>query len=141
MRIFLAVAALALCGCASSIMKGFVGKPIETPIAQYGPYTNTFDLPDGRRAFQWNLKSSGAIPITTNSRSTVSLNSNGFGTSYGAGGVRSASTTTSTLGTITTPRTTVVPYNKSCFYTLYASRSISGNWVVSGFEEPPVNCQ
>ena len=51
--ILAAFSMLALTGCVSTEMKGFVGKPIEETFIAYGKPENVFELPDGRRAYQY----------------------------------------------------------------------------------------
>jgi len=68
--------ALTLAGCASTAMKGFTGKSINEAFFRYGRPENVFDLPDGRRAFQFYWGGgSFAVPAT----STTALNANGLG--------------------------------------------------------------
>jgi hypothetical protein len=52
-RMAILAAMMTLSACASTQMQGFVGKPIEEAYMRYGPPENVFDLPDGRRAFQF----------------------------------------------------------------------------------------
>ena len=59
--IYLGMSVLALStliGCASEIMKGYVGRPVQDVMLDYGAPTNAFDMGDGRRAFQWIIHSS-----------------------------------------------------------------------------------
>lgn len=42
-----------LVGCASQELEKPTGDPIEMAMARNGAPANAFDLPDGRRAFQW----------------------------------------------------------------------------------------
>jgi hypothetical protein len=68
--------ALALAGCASTAMNRFTGKSINEAFFSYGRPENVFDLPDGRRAFQFYWGgSSFVVPAT----STTALNANGLG--------------------------------------------------------------
>lgn len=63
-------ALLALGGCASSIMRSYVGKPLQEVMLDYGPPTNAFDMPDGSRAFQWVMSYGYATPATVTSTTT-----------------------------------------------------------------------
>lgn len=112
-------ATLALAGCASDIMGGFVGKDITQVVAQYGPPANVFDAPDGKRAFQWQRSRAIIMPTTT----TV--------TGYGYGNMATIHGTTSGgyMG------------NQSCYYTLYAQPTPKGGWTVVGFEPPNMMCE
>lgn len=76
-RIVCALVALALTGCASTAMKSHVGKSINEAFFSYGKPENVFDLPDGRRAFQFRWGGgSGIIPGQSNS--TVMPNGAGY---------------------------------------------------------------
>ena len=118
-RIALAILpCLAFAGCASDIMKSYMGQPIEMAIADYGPPTETFSLPDGRKAFQWRKVQTIAVAEKTKTEVRE--------TRYGE---RVESTTTP--GYVR---------SEECFYTLYAS-SYGGRWVVSGFRKPSLSCE
>lgn len=59
--------AFALVGCASTAMKRFVGGSISEAYMAYGKPENVFDLPDGRRAFQFYWGGgSGVVPGRSN---------------------------------------------------------------------------
>ena len=111
----------ALFGCAAEVMNGFVGKDVSQAVAQYGPPINAYDLPDGRRAFQWRIDKAMVMPTTTTF--------NGYGTNYGYGTAVSGSamTTGGYMG------------NKACFYTLYTKGS-GNRWTVVGYEPPRPGC-
>lgn len=109
-----------LAGCASDIMRGYVGKSITEPILDYGPPTNVLDLPDGRRAFQWSRTNSGILPMTTYNTSTI----------YAPGG----------LTRVTGSSTSYVPYSNTCSYTLFAKPQGS-DWIIVGFRQPSLDCE
>ncbi|WP_424984314.1 hypothetical protein [Microbulbifer sp. S227A] len=120
-KFFLAIAAAAaVSGCATQVMQSYVGKSITEPILDYGPPTNTLDLPDGQRAFQWAMTQSGVIPLTSYNTATA----------YGSGGVVTASGTS----------TTYAPYSNSCVYTLIGKKS-GQDWIVTGFRKPTTWCE
>lgn len=113
------VLASALTGCASDIMQGFVGQGLETAMAQYGPPDAQFDLPDGRRAFQW-------VDINT----STSPGQIAEEVSHGPNGRRTQ--------TELTPAATT--YNR-CFYTMYARYDPARRgWVFDSFEPPAFGC-
>jgi len=118
----LAALALAPCllfaGCASDIMKGYVGQPIEAAIADYGPPISSFDLGDGRRAFQWRQVHNDVVP----GRSRVDIRD----TRYGERRVE-----TITPGYVE---------SRECFYTLYATPR-DGRWFVTDFRKPSLMCE
>ena len=117
----IALAAFLLTGaCASDIMQGYVGKPVEEPILDYGPPANVVEMSDGRRAYQWKIRSSGAFPIVTPTTSTI----------YGSGGV----------ATIQSQTTSYVPFESDCLYTLTAARQ-GQTYVVDGFRKPRLGCE
>ena len=108
-----------LAACATEIMQGYVGQPVEMVQLDYGPPSNIIEMPDGTRAYQWNINSSGVMPMTNYNSGTV----------YGGG------TTANYYGTTTT----YVPYESNCLYTLFASKQ-GRSWVVTGFREPNLMC-
>ncbi|WP_087207644.1 hypothetical protein [Yoonia vestfoldensis] len=120
MKNFVLGALVILAGCASAILESYVGKSITEPMLDYGRPTNVFDLGPDRRAFQWQMNTSGVIPMTTPTTSNI----------YGSGG----------WATITTNTTTYTPYSQSCLYTLTATRS-GDDWIVDGFREPTFMCE
>lgn len=72
LRKTLLIAALtAMSGCASTEMRTFVGKPVEETQFAYGMPENVFELPDGRRAYQYRW-GGGAGVIPGNAVSTAS---------------------------------------------------------------------
>ncbi|WP_227270313.1 hypothetical protein [Roseobacter weihaiensis] len=109
-----------LSGCASQVMQGYVGGSITEPMLDYGQPSGVFDLPDGARAFQWNITDSGVIPVSTPSTTNI----------YGSGGWATATTTS----------TTYQPYSQECVYTLLA-RPQGDDWIVTGFRKPRLACE
>jgi hypothetical protein len=61
-RVSMLVIIVALAGCASGVMKQYVGKDIREVYMEHGKPANTFDMDDGRRVFQfnWGESSSGS---------------------------------------------------------------------------------
>lgn len=118
---FLSLAGLliGLSACASDIMQGYVGRDITSVIAQYGPPAHEFDLPDGRRAFQWEMHDTNYVPETVT-----------YEEEYGPRRTRGVTTTTGGYSE-----------NEVCFYTMYASPSHNGGWLVTGFEKPTFECE
>lgn len=114
------VLAAALSGCASQIMESYVGKSVKEPILDYGPPANVVELEDGRRAYQWRLTQSGAMPMSSPTYATV----------YAGGRVATAYGST----------TTYVPYSQDCVYTLTA-RQQGGRWIVDGYRRPTLGCE
>ena len=119
--LYLAAAGLfLLAGCASQILESYVGNSITEQMLDYGRPAAVFDLPDGRRAFQWSVTSSGSIPITNTSYSTVS------------GPVGWAN--------VTTTSTSYQPFEQTCLYTLFGKPQ-GDDWIVTGFRQPTVWCE
>jgi len=117
-------AALSLAGCASSIMKGYVGEPLQAAMVDYGPPANAFDMGDGRRAFQWSMTSTSTAPtMVRNSGTAVPLGNSVWWTQ---------NTQISGGGTATT----------ECLYTLYARWDQQTMvWRVEAFEKPRLFCE
>lgn len=120
----LAIAAMVgLGGCASTYMEGLVGKPLQSAMAQYGPPSLVFDMPDGRRAFQWEMTSTGVMPQTT------TTNANFYAP---PGAFASMNATQTTYGGQS--------FSKTCRYTMYATLQ-DQTWTFTGFEKPSLSCQ
>lgn len=120
----LGLAALALAGCASSIMNDYVGQPLQSAMVDYGPPVNAFDMGDGRRAFQWSMTSSYTAPTTVSNSGTAMPMGNSVwwtqNTQISGGGTSS----------------------QTCLYTLYGRWDESADvWRVEGFEKPRFMCE
>ena len=122
------IAVLGVGGCATQVMEGFVGQPVQAGIARYGPPDYVFDMPDGRRAFQWRMESESVTPVQTYGNATTNLyappgayasaNTNFNQTTYGGQVVRQV-----------------------CRYTMYARwNDASSAWVFESFEKPSLMC-
>ncbi|WP_295442332.1 hypothetical protein [Sphingorhabdus sp. EL138] len=113
----LIVAALALTGCASTAMKRYVGSSISEAYLAYGQPANVFDLPDGRRAFQFYWGgSSGVLPGS--SQTTVAP--------IGGGAYA--------VNTVGTPA--MVYESKGCLVSLIARKNAAGDFVVEEYRIP-----
>lgn len=123
-RIFaLALLLLLTTGCASNIMEGFIGKPLQIGVARYGPPDLVFDMPDGKRAFQWRMTSTGIVPTMT----TTQANYYAPPGSYAS---MNARTTTTGGGVV----------SNTCLYTMYAEWRENA-WIFTGFEKPSMMCE
>lgn len=110
---------LPLPGCASQVLKGFVGRDVSSAIARYGPPETTFDLPDGRRAFQWKMVDSYIVPTETSAEDVDTAN-----------------------GRRETVKTTGGYWkDEVCYYTIYANAGPNGSWTISGYEKPTFDCE
>ncbi|MCT4333210.1 hypothetical protein MU516_10070 [Paracoccus sp. YLB-12] len=110
---------VALAGCASDIMKTYVGKDITEAAMDYGVPNGVMDLPDGRRAFIWQRSQSMAMPTTTNYNATAYGNwVSGTATTTG-GGVNSW----------------------ECTYTLIGQKNPRGSYTVVDFRKPSLACE
>lgn len=108
-----------LSGCASEVMKTYVGKDITEVFMDYGPPAGAIDLPDGRRAFMWTDVQTMTMPATT----TYSGIQNGRwvsgnATTYGGG--------TSSW---------------ECVYTFMGQRNGKGSYTVVGIRQPSLECE
>lgn len=130
MKIIVIAALLVITGCASSIMQGYVGKSISEPMMDYGVPVNSFDLPNGQRAFQWSSKETVVIHGASLSNSSFSANTNYAGNMATPDGYVSGSNFTSP---------SVIDENQ-CFYTLVADKA-GNDWIVSGFRKPRFACE
>lgn len=123
------LAALGLASCASSIMEGFVGQPLQAGIARYGAPELVFDMPDGRRAFQWRMESQTVMPTTTYGNANTNI--------YAPPGAFASAQTNFSQ---TTYGGDVV--QQVCRYTMYARWNEAGNaWIFESFEKPSLMCQ
>ena len=118
------VAALALTSCATGIMEGFVGQPLQAGIARYGPPEIVFDMPDGRRAFQWRMESQITTPVQTYGNANIYAPPGAFA---------SVNYNQTTFGGQTS--------SQVCRYTMYARWQAAQNaWIFESFEKPTLMC-
>lgn len=113
---------LAVSGCASSMMQGYVGQSIQQVVAKQRPPDNIFDMGDGRRAFQWIKTETTTTPVTATN----------YGQAYGSGN--------SIYWTQNSRISGGEPITNSCTYTVY-SRWNGTVWIVEGFEKPNIMCE
>lgn len=115
-------------GCASGIMEGYIGQPLQAGIARYGPPDVVFDMPDGRRAFQWRMESETVMPTTTSGNMTTNI--------YAPPGAFASAQSTynqTTYGGQT--------MRQVCRYTMYARWNAAANaWIFESFEKPSLMC-
>lgn len=117
-RIVLIAIAATLAGCASDIMKNYVGQPVESVVLDYGPPTAIVDLGQGERAYQWRKISTNAVAGT----STGEVRHTKNGTVYEE---------TETPGYVE---------RQECFYTFFA-RASGGRWFITNFRKPKLECE
>lgn len=112
----LALALAAVAGCASTAMKKYVGGSVSEAYLAYGPPEQVFDLPDGRRAFQFYWGGgSGVVPANVN----TTVRPTGFGSYH-----------------VTTTGTPAMAYeSKGCLVTLIA-RPVGNDFVVEEYRIP-----
>lgn len=108
--------ASALAGCATDIMRGYVGRSPEDVMARYGPPVDVRDLPDGRRAYQWLDTST----TTSGGTATTKVDRHGRPRSQ-------------------TEFSPVTTEERRCFYTMYAHRTSAG-WQIDSFAKPEFGC-
>jgi len=61
-------------GCVSTHMKKYIGKDVRYIAVEDGPPVNVFDMPDGRRAFQYRWGGGQyVVPKTTTAQGQVQL--------------------------------------------------------------------
>lgn len=118
------VALLLLTGCASQIMRSYIGKDIREVVLEYGPPANAMDMGDGRRAFQWIMNSTYTTPVIANT--TGSATTTGYTTWV------NSNTTVSGGQSV----------SSSCVYTLFATwDEASKSWRVVDFKKPKFMCE
>jgi UDP-N-acetyl-D-mannosaminuronate dehydrogenase len=113
-----------LFGCATSIMKGYIGQPISTVIGDYGFPAGAYDLDQNRRAFVWQKNVMIAVPGSSTTTASVVGNTM-FAQTYSTPGMVGSS---------------------SCNYTLIAQRTRSdiegpAAWTVVDFQKPRFMCE
>lgn len=118
------LATFLLGGCASQILKSYIGKDVREVMLDYGSPANAFDMGDGRRAFQWVIGSSYTTPVTATTTGNVST--------YGSTSWVNSNTTITGGQTI----------NSKCVYTLFGrwNKETKG-WVISNFKKPNFMCE
>lgn len=119
MKQLVITAVLALAGCASQIMEGYLGKDITEVAMDRGAPEGVMDLPDGRRAFMWQTTESMAMPATT------TYNVSGYG-NWASGSA------TTTGGGVS---------SWECTYTLIGQRNSQGSYTVVDFRKPSLMCE
>lgn len=117
-KAFFVAIVLALTGCASDIMKNYIGQPVESVVLDYGPPTAVVDLGQGERAYQWRKTSTNAVSGT----SSGEVRHTKHGTVYEE---------TETPGYVE---------RQECFYTFYA-RASGGRWFITNFRQPKLECE
>jgi len=123
-----------LSGCASQILKSYIGKDIREVMLDYGPPTNAFDMGDGRRAFQWVMNRSYTTPTTT---TPINATTTGHISSYG---VTSWINTNTTITGGQTIRGKTI--KSKCVYTLFGRWNTNvKSWFISNFKKPNFRCE
>lgn len=122
--LFAAATVTVLAGCASSIIQGYVGKPISEIIEDYGFPSGAYDTAPGRRTFIWVRKRADTFGGSSTTNASI-VGNQLFAT------------------TITSPPTTMI---SSCNYVGYATRTrtdINGPaaWTLVGFKKPKLLCE
>lgn len=112
------------CGCASNIMRGYIGQPLQEAMVDYGAPSAAFDMGDGRRAFQWEMTSTSQRPTyVRNSGNAVPVGNSVWwtqNTQISGGGIS----------------------KRECVYTLYGRWDESASlWRIESFEEPSFFCE
>lgn len=112
-------------------MESYVGKDIRRVFADYGPPQNKYDMPEGKKAFQWVMTRTQTTPTYTTTTGNINSDSYLYGNNVTTNSDISATSTT-TGGDIQVSK---------CFYTLYAGwdKNAKG-WIVTNFEKPRLGC-
>lgn len=113
-----------LAGCASQIMQSYVTKDVREVMIDYGPPQNAFDMGDGRRAFQWVMRSSYTTPTNVATSGNV--------TAYGNSAWVNSNTQITGGQTI----------NSRCVYTIFGRWDDSRKgWTITEFKKPNLMCE
>lgn len=116
--------AIFVTGCASTIMNSYISKDVREVMLDYGPPSNAFDMGDGRRAFQWVMKSSYVTPVVANTSGNFSA--------YGNTAWVNSNTTISGGQAVTS----------SCTYTMLGRWDDSRKgWIITEFRKPNLMCE
>ncbi|WP_457579700.1 hypothetical protein [Ensifer canadensis] len=111
-------AAIALTGCASTVMKNYIGQPVESVVIDYGPPTAVLDLGWDQRAYQWRKISTNVVSGSTSGEIRDTRRGQRYEESVTPGYVE----------------------EQECFYTFYA-RQQGGRWYVTNFRQPKLECE
>lgn len=124
-RLLIATLALALAGCATQVLEGYVGKPIQSVMIERGMPSMILDLPGGRRAYQWTIVHVGVMPTTTYGQVNIYAPPGAF--------AQANYSQTTTGGQM---------LSDTCRYTLYARWDARvSSWMVESFEKPSWMCE
>lgn len=134
--LFVTISVMLLSACASTIMEGYMNKPLSEVVLKYGPPSNAFDMGDGRRAFTWLKTRTLVTP------GTATTYGNGTATAYGVG--NNVNVYGSYYGT--TVYSPPVASDLTCAYTVFAERSrtdIEGPaaWMIVSYQKPDLICE
>lgn len=111
-------AALILTGCASTVMKNYIGQPVESVVIDYGPPTAVLDLGWDQRAYQWRKISTNIVSGSTSGEIRDTRRGQRYEETVTPGYVE----------------------EQECFYTFYA-RQQGGRWYVTNFRQPKLECE
>ena len=117
----LALAAVAILGCASTHMKQYLGKDIREVVIDSGPPINAFDMGDGTRAFQFKW-GGGTYVVPQSTTTTGSVTAVGNSAWYQSHSI-------STGGGVVTSEGCVITY----FATWHQQKD---SWIVSNYRVP-----
>jgi hypothetical protein len=110
--------AVMLTGCASQIMKNYIGAPISSVMLDYGPPYNIYKLSANEQAYQWSRTKTQAIAGEYNGE----VQETRRGERYKG---------TETPGYVE---------HTECFYTFFTRRS-GPDWLVTSFRQPSLQCE
>ncbi|WP_223568116.1 hypothetical protein [Agrobacterium tumefaciens] len=116
--ILIAGASMLLTGCASTVMKTYIGAPITSVMLDYGPPDNIYSLGPGQQAFQWRKKKTQVV----SGSSSGEVRTTRRGEQYEV---------TETPGYVE---------RIDCYYTFH-TRSSGNEWYVTSFRQPSLECE
>ncbi|MDG5496709.1 hypothetical protein [Niveispirillum sp. BGYR6] len=111
-----ALCAILLAGCASTEMKPFIGKDVSEVRMVWGEPISAFDLPDGRRAFQYRW-GGGAAVLPAQSQSNTFISGN-------------------TANTHTTSTPAIIANSEGCIVSFIGRRNKTNSFTIEEYRIP-----
>ena len=116
--IALVTASIMLSACASTVMKSYIGAPIISVMLDYGPPDNIYSLGAGQQAYQWRKNKTQAVAGSSSGEVRTTRRGERYEVSETPGYVERI----------------------ECFYTFF-TRNSGGEWYVTSFRQPSLECE
>ncbi|MGX5669025.1 hypothetical protein ACWKW9_23960 [Rhizobium daejeonense] len=105
-------------GCASTVMKSYIGAPISSVMLDYGPPDNVYNLGPGQQAYQWRKTKTEAVAGSTSGEVRTTRRGERYEMSETPGYIE----------------------RTDCYYTFY-TRNSGSEWYVTSFRQPSLECE